>query len=476
MCISLFSEANPCDSNPCMRNGTCTSPEDGKYVCNCTNTGYSGPTCSTGDVTVQVPQVINVGSNASILLTFPPGSQLIVTVFVSPSNLIPTPTMIALPPRAAVKLTTNVPVGIYTIQYNVSGRDSKFFNTPPTSIVMVTNSSSNATRPYFTAAGIKPGFLKPGCCSYRFFLCPASNTQVNFISTCEWVKSTQDTLGVVFAATIATQQFSLPVSINGLSMLNNRLQISLSTANNKQCVPCSGPPGCRPYRFQQSDVSDLIATRSLSTTYLENIKPLFPSWVTMNYSITDMNGYQSFDSYDLFAQIGNMVAIKMLRGCENILFTADGTYSALQFNHPLSLKIGEESILYNVDAMSPLCLVVDMCKGPNSSLYIGLNLQAQKAILSLSYLQPYLLRGWKISTTSIMMQASAQQYDLSSILFWNGMNFDHLLSPTYDLSMNLNLLVPLNYGHLTLNLQFSGVGYGLYENSNVSDIILDFDI
>ena len=444
-----------------MHNGTCTSTEDGLYVCNCTTTGYGGPLCNTGEIAVQVLQVIKVGSNASILLSTPPGSQLVITVSVFPINLAPTPSRTILSPRTEIKLATNAPLGIYTIQYSLSGQDSNNFLTPPNSMVLVVDSTANQT------GGTKAGILKEGCCvpqNYTFYKCPSSTTQVILKSTCNWLptSTTLNTSGIVFAT---TPQMSLPVSINGLSMQNGVLQ---STANSKKCVQCISPR-CQ---LQLTDVNVLIAAHSLSTTYLENIRPLLPSWVKMNYSVPDINGYQWFDSYDLIAQIGDTVTLKKLRGCESILSQVDGVYSALQFNHPLRVKIGEESVLYNLDASSPLCFAVDVCRGVNSPLYIALNTQAQKATLSLSFLQPYFLKGWRINMNSLVMHTMHQLYELSDFLYWNGMYPDHFPSLTYDLAVNLNLLVPLNYGELILKLQFSGLGYGLFENINVSDIIM----
>ncbi|KAL5488776.1 hypothetical protein EMCRGX_G017770 [Ephydatia muelleri] len=453
---SSCNKGDPCASNPCMHNGTCTSTEDGLYVCNCTaTTGYGGPLCNTGEIAVQVLQAIKVGSNASILLSTPPGSQLVITVSVLPINLAPNPSRTILSPRTEIKLATNAPLGIYTIQYSLSGQDANNFLTPPNSIVMVVDSTANQT------GGTKPGILKEGCCvpqNYTFYKCPSSTTQVILKSTCNWLptSTTLNTSGIVFAT---TPQMSLPVSINGLSMQNGVIQ---STATSKKCVQCISP-GCQ---LQLTDVNVLIAAYSLSTTYLENIRPLLPSWVKMNYSVPDINGYQRFDSYDLIAQIGDTVALKKLRGCESIISDVDGAYSALQFNHPLRVKIGEESVLYNLDASSPLCFAVDVCRGVNSPLYIALNPQAQKATLSLSYLQPYFLKGWRINMNSLVMHTMNQLYELSDFLYWNGMYPDHFPSLTYDLAVNLNLFVQLNYGDLILKLQFSGLGYGLFENIN----------
>ena len=454
-----------------MHNGTCIRTEEGLYVCNCTETGYGGPVCNTGEIKVQVPQVLKVGSNASILFTTPPGSQLVIKVSVFPIDLAPSSSIITLRPKTEIKLVTNVPLGIYTIQYDLSGQDSNSFLKPLNSIVMVVNSTSPFTN---QTARTKAVILKEGCCSLQYdqlYKCPIStlesisNTKVILKSTCAWSKAL-DTAGIVF---ITTPVISLPVSMNGLS-IPNTLQ---PMANNQKCAQCN-IPGCQPNNFQLSDVSNLIAARSLSATYLENIKPLLPSWFQINYPVQDSKDYNSFGIYDLTAQIRNITTLKQLRGCESILSDADGVYSALQFNHPLRARIGEEFVLYSPDATyaSPLCFVVDVCKGLLSPLYIGLNPQAQMVTMSLEFLGTFINKGWRINMTSLEMHAENQAYTLPDISYWNGMVHDQFVSPTYDLALKLNLQVPLNYGEVMLKLQFSGLGYGLFENINVSDTIM----
>ena len=467
----LLSEGNPCLSNPCMHNGTCTSTEDGLYLCNCTETGYGGLACNTGEIKVQVPQVLIVGSNASLLFNTPPGSQLVIKVSVFPIDLAPSSSIITLRPKTEIKLVTNVPLGIYTIQYDLSGQDSNSFLKPLNSIVMVVNSTSPFTN---QTARTKAVILKEGCCSLQnneLYKCPIStfesisNTKVIVKSTCAWSK-TLDTSGIVF---ITTPEMSLPVSMNGFS-IQKTLQ---PMANNQKCAQCS-IPGCRSNNFLLSDVCNLIAARSLSATYLENIKALLPSWFQINYPVQDTKEYNSFGIYDLTAQIVDVITLKQLRGCESILSDADGVYSALQFNHPLRARIGEEIVLYSPDATyaSPLCFVVDVCKGLLSPLYIGLNSQAQMVTMSLEFLGPFIHKGWRINMTSLEMHAVNQEYTLSDFFYWNGMVLDQLISPTYDLALKLNLQVPLNYGEVMLKLQFSGLGYGLFESINVSDIFM----
>ena len=446
-----------------MHNGTCTSTEDGLYVCNCTQTGYGGPVCNTGEIKVQVPQVLKVRSNASILFTAPQGSQLVITVSVFPTNLAPSPPTILLGSKSKINLESNVPLGIYTLQYNLSGRDSNIFLKPPNSIVMVVNSTSPFPN---QTARTKPAILKEGCCPLQSDQFKCSKTKLILKSTC--TTTTSDTSGIIF---LTNPQMSLPVSLNGLSTLNNTLQ---STPKNQKCVQCN-IPGCQSYTYLPSDLNELVAAHSLSATYLENIKPLLPSWVNFNYSVPEINGYQSFGVSDLTAQIGNIATIKKLKGCENILSDADGdgVYSALQVNHPLLAKVGEGVVQFSLDTTSPLCFAVDMCKGLNSNppLYIVLNPQAQMATLSLGFLEPYFLKGWRINITSLKMHAMEQGYPLSPF-YWNGMVLNQFLTPTYDLALKLNLQVPLNYGEIMFKLHFSGLGYGLFENVNVSCFIL----
>ena len=48
----LFLNIDPCRPNPCLHGGECQpDPETGSFTCNCTGSGYIGPTCrDTGNV------------------------------------------------------------------------------------------------------------------------------------------------------------------------------------------------------------------------------------------------------------------------------------------------------------------------------------------------------------------------------------------------------------------------------------------
>ena len=45
----FFSDILECLSNPCLNGGICSEPQLDMYECNCTNTGYQGQNCQTGN-------------------------------------------------------------------------------------------------------------------------------------------------------------------------------------------------------------------------------------------------------------------------------------------------------------------------------------------------------------------------------------------------------------------------------------------
>ena len=41
---------DPCSSKPCKNNGVCTRDGKGGHTCNCSSTGFNGPTCEIGKI------------------------------------------------------------------------------------------------------------------------------------------------------------------------------------------------------------------------------------------------------------------------------------------------------------------------------------------------------------------------------------------------------------------------------------------
>ena len=49
----LIADISECDSSPCLNGGICSEPQLDMYECNCTNTGYQGRNCQTGNKNCQ---------------------------------------------------------------------------------------------------------------------------------------------------------------------------------------------------------------------------------------------------------------------------------------------------------------------------------------------------------------------------------------------------------------------------------------
>ena len=50
--LTLSYFLDPCFPNLCLNSGICSKDGIGGYKCNCTGTGFYGPTCAGGNVTV----------------------------------------------------------------------------------------------------------------------------------------------------------------------------------------------------------------------------------------------------------------------------------------------------------------------------------------------------------------------------------------------------------------------------------------
>ena len=50
---------DPCASKPCKNGGTCSRDGKGGYTCDCTSTGFNGPACNIGNLKFKILIIIN---------------------------------------------------------------------------------------------------------------------------------------------------------------------------------------------------------------------------------------------------------------------------------------------------------------------------------------------------------------------------------------------------------------------------------
>ena len=82
MSYNIFIEIAVCKPSPCKNDGICSIVTDTEYLCNCSNTGYSGKNCEQLIVDVApIPKMYATIKSAAISLTCQPKSYVDIMLF-----------------------------------------------------------------------------------------------------------------------------------------------------------------------------------------------------------------------------------------------------------------------------------------------------------------------------------------------------------------------------------------------------------
>ena len=390
-----YTESSICDPSPCLHNGTCSAVDSIEgFTCDCEGTGYNGPTCNTGIVTIQsIPTIIEDGPSTMLEISASPDEAL--TVHLQPNdekglNVTPSQVTIEFPETKAQFNIQGRQSGRYTLSYVLSGYSADSFASPGNSAVFVTRPRFGSSNRYFQAVDTNRGILRESCCAPDtsvFSGCPMSTDEVELLSTCSWQQSGQSytTSGVVFSQ---FSDLSLPLSIAGIkvTLSENSLTTELPPSpSSSTCTPCDAnedkiadptrpfPPEyekCYYYNFTIVDFEDLLTSRSLGNTYFNRVGAILPLWIRITPT-RDQNPSFNIDDYS-----GRLVVpddLTGIPGCAEIVADEPGLYSVLRYGRSLvSILSGLPLFYFPSLSDAPLCFAVNLCKGTSSPVFVQL--------------------------------------------------------------------------------------------------------
>ena len=482
-----------CDPNPCLHNGTCVAVDsDEGFTCDCEGTGYRGPTCNRGIVTIQsIPTIVENAPSTMLEIAASPDEAL--TVRIESNNgkrlqVTPSQVTITYPETKAQFNIEGKQSGRYTLNYVLSGHSADSFPPLGDSVVLVTTQRSGSSFRYFQAVDTNVGILKESCCAPKtsvFSGCPMSTDEVELLSTCSWQQSGQSytTSGIVFSQ---FSDLSLPLSIAGIkvTLSQNSLATELpQSSSSSTCTPCDAnqnniadptrplPPQyekCYYYNFTIVDFEDLLTSRSLGNTYLNRAGGILPSWIGIT-PIRDQN--PSFNIDDYSGSLVEPADLSGIPGCAEIVADEPGLYSVLRYSRSLvSILSGLPLFYIPTPSDAPLCFAVNLCKGTSSPVFVQLASSLQTNIKSLLFLQQYVARGWEFTIPSVAIYNTLKSVFVTTT-YWNGSALYQPSLPPFDLMMKAELTVDLSSGTLGVGFDFSGSVHYLFNRAMVSILI-----
>ena len=490
MYFCYYTESSICDPNPCLHNGTCAAVDSIEgFTCDCEGTGYSGPTCNRGIVTIEsIPTIIENQPSTMLEISASPDEALTVRIQSNDEkglNVTPSQVTITYPETKAQFNIQGKQSGRYTLNYVLSGRNADSFATPEGSAIFVTRPRSGSSFRYFQAVDSNTGVLKPSCCAPDtsvFSGCPMSTDEVELLSTCLWQQSGQSytTSGVVFSQ---FSGLSLPLSITGIkvTLAQNSLVTELpQSPSSSICAPCDANQNkvadptkrflpeyeiCYYYNFTIVDFEDLLTSRSLGTTYLNRVGAILPSWIGIRL-FSDQN--PSFNIDDYSSSLVVQADLSGIPGCAEIVADEPGLYAVLRYSQTLASFINRLPLFYHPSPSdAPLCFAVNLCKGTSSPVFVQLAPSVQTNIKSLLFLRQYVARGWEFTIPSAAIYNTPKSILVNNI-YWNGSALYQPSLPPFDLMMKTDVTVDFSSGTLDIGFDFSGNVHYLFNRMMVS--------
>ena len=451
-------------------------------MCDCEGTGYDGPTCDVGLVTISsIPTLTQNVRSPPLKLAASPDEALTVRMdggenfIVTPSEII-----ITYPEKNAEFTIMGMQSGHYTLRYNLSGSNADSFSHPADSSIFVSSGESGSSRQYFQALESTIGILSESCCvpdTAVYSGCPMSTERVKLHSTCAWETNGQSrtTSGIVFSR---YSDLSLPLSIIGIKVTLSRDSLVTElpqSPTSRACTPCDANRdkivhhtipflpelrNCYYYNLTTDDVEDFLKTRSLGATYLSRIRPLLPAWLTLT-QFSDRGTNFNIDDY-----VSSLVApgdISGVTGCNEIIANEPGLYSVFRYGRPVFAFVSRQPLLYNPShSAAPLCFAVNLCQGVTSPVFVQLtSAPAQNLLKSLSFLRPYNTRGWEYTIRSAAIFKTPKSVPVTK-MYWNGLELYQPSLPPFDLTMKADVAVRLTSGTLSVGFDFSGIVHYLF--------------
>ena len=478
---NIFTTAiTACDPNPCLHNGRCVVVSPVVSLCDCDNTGYTGPQCQFGVIGAPPFPLLRVGQQPFILnYTAKPDNELRIALIQDNATALtvsPSPASIVNPNvSTAIAVTPLVP-GLYRVAYILSGPDAEDFDIPQDSYLAITPRVAPPDYMYFIRTRLEIGLLRPSCCtpaSSIYASCPNNGGNVSVLSSCliTNIRGTLLTEGIMFTT---GNGLNLPLAIAGarLRFLDNDIVVDQLTSNERSgalnCSLCGTSAGnlgnvsevpsqCDSFAPAISDIKDFLSSEALAFTYLRESRSLIPSWLNLEALDYPMRGFL-LNAYQVDLQ--REVVVNTIETCSNIPAITAGLHSLLHYSGLLDVTITNlfSETFRPPTGNNPLCFAVNLCEGEMSAFHIGLPRSARQ------FLRDNLdLFGatFDIAGVSMTRNRPLQIFPTNVPVFnqryWNGRSYFTPTAMNLDIALTGTLMIPYQMDSLSINLNFSGI-------------------
>ena len=453
--IFFVIDIDRCHPNPCQNNAFCYLSSNREITCVC-QPYFTGQFCETKVLqTPSLPQ-LQVGIQSESLALNIASSSTEVTVHIVTDSSIeiwPSNPVVFSPQSTSTtfKVTGSVS-GIYSVYYVVNSRDNYLSSSDESYITMYDTVSTG-----YNFDGLPVGVLRPGCCTLPVHksYCPYSVQDLAFTSSSPiWSSDNQLlTQGITF---VTSNNVTLPVSFVGMNSTltyNTITMKPISTNDNEygQCLTTDEYSNCTNWNISSNDVYVMAQYNSLIRSFLYHINDLIPSNITISQIRNSLSS--NYDRFNFITTLSKFSKVRDIEGCTSIESDPDNLAYVIRSNADLAISVYNESLSYSSSNM--ICIALDICTLPQSTIYISLPKDASSLLSSLSYFQPYATSGWVFDILSASMSSYGINYN-HDLSMWNGEDIIQIDLPPHDVSVSVESHHMQLNGFLRVETNFAG--------------------
>ena len=388
-----------CKPNPCKNNGVCSIVTDTEYLCNCSNTGYSGKNCEQLIVDVApIPKMYATIKSTIISVTCQPKSYVDIILF-DVDNVVlfnNSKHRITSNSRRSEFTVYSSKVGLFWLNFDVKSEE---FVLPLKKRLLFFNSAG----PINKIKGKSLLGFENGCYVTDIYH-KHCDKSIKLSSTAWWEKTQTGllyTTGIVYIK-IKSQTFPILLSKISVSECLNDVKTKINISINKQ----PSRDGCAEMKVSKDQVLYSIQNDLFVRDFIKQFNKLTPTW----FSLQIEGLMQNIHIDNIRAYLWSGKEVNANQHCRGAAIDESSIFLVYLHHEKLTMKAYEKTA--QMITNDKFCLIVDICSGEPYLVVPKDNYGKIEKIFSLHELRNI---GWSLNVKTIGFKKADSRCSSSSV-------------------------------------------------------------
>ena len=388
-----------CKPNPCKNNGVCSIVTDTEYLCNCSNTGYSGKNCEQLIVDVApIPKMYATIKSTLISVTCQPKSYVDIILFDLDNVVLfnNSKHRITSNSRRSEFTVYSSKVGLFWLNFDVKSEE---FVLPLKKRLLFFNSAG----PINKIKGKSLLGFENGCYVTDIYH-KHCDKSIKLSSTAWWEKTQAGllyTTGIVYIK-IKSQTFPILLSKISVSECLNDVKTKINISINKQ----PSRDGCAEMKVSKDQVLYSIQNDLFVRDFIKQFNKLTPTW----FSLQIEGLMQNIHIDNIRAYLWSGKEVNANQHCRGAAIDESSIFLVYLHHEKLTMKAYEKTA--QMITNDKFCLIVDICSGEPHLVVPKDNYGKIEKIFSLHELRNI---GWSLNVKTIGFKKANSRCSSSSV-------------------------------------------------------------